>query len=240
LITESLLSTDSKIDPMSRTYAIPDIHGRFDLLERAIERVAADAAGHRVTVVTLGDYIDRGPSSRQVIERLMGWKPDGFDIINLRGNHEAMMLAVCHAQAALEWWIRNGGGATLNSYDEPVAFPNLRNLPASHLKWMANLPLLHADRYRIFVHAAVDPEAPLHAQNEEALLWRRYPAGSDFGHGSRYVVHGHDADPHGPFVGKGRANLDTQAWVTGRLALGVFDDDRPGGPVEILEVGQRT
>ncbi len=62
---------------MSRTYAIPDIHGRFDLLERAIERVAADAAGHRVTVITLGHYIDRGPSSRQVIERLMDWKPDG-------------------------------------------------------------------------------------------------------------------------------------------------------------------
>jgi serine/threonine protein phosphatase 1 len=225
---------------MSRTYAIPDIHGRFDLLERAIERIEAHAAGHRVKVVTLGDYIDRGPFSRRVIERLMGWKPDGLDIFNLKGNHEAMMLAVCQAKAELAWWIRNGGGATLNSYDEPVAVPNLRNLPVSHLKWMADLPFLHVDRYRIFVHAAVDPGVSLSVQSEEALLWRRYPAGSDFGHGSRYVVHGHDADPRGPFIGKWRANLDTQAWVTGRLAIGVFDNERPGGPVEILEVSQPT
>ena len=225
---------------MSRTYAIPDIHGRLDLLELAIATIARHAAGSSGTVVTLGDYIDRGPSSRQVVERLIDWKLDGFDIVKLKGNHEAIMLAVCNAQAELEWWIRNGGGATLNSYGEPAVAPNLRNVTASHLTWIASLPVLHSDRYRVFVHAAVDPAAPLHAQNEEGLLWRRYPKGSDHGYGSRYVVHGHDANPHGPFLGKGRANLDTLAWATGRLAIGVFDDDRPGGPTEILEIVQQT
>jgi serine/threonine protein phosphatase 1 len=221
---------------MQRTYAIPDIHGRLDLLERAIERIADHAAGHHGTVVTLGDYVDRGPSSRQVIERLMAWQLNDFDMINLMGNHESIMLAVCKAQAELEWWIRNGGGATLNSYGESAVTPNLRNLTSTHLDWIQDLPLLHADQYRVFVHAAVDPGAPLNAQNEEALLWRRYPKGSDHGHGSRYVVHGHDADPHGPFIGKRRTNLDTLAWATGRLTLAVFDDSRPGGPSEILEV----
>lgn len=221
---------------MQRTYAIPDIHGRLDLLERAIERIAHHAAGHRGTVVTLGDYIDRGPSSRQVIERLMAWKLSDFDMINLRGNHEAIMLAVCNAQAELEWWIKNGGGATLNSYGEPAVAPNLRNLAASHLDWIQSLPLLHADQHRVFVHAAVDPGAPLNAQNEEALLWRRYPKGLDRGHGSRYVVHGHDADPQGPFIGKHRANLDTLAWATGKLIVAVFDDARPGGPAEVLDI----
>src|SRR3954470_931920 len=112
---------------MQRTYAIPDIHGRLDLLERAIERIAGHASGHRGTVVTLGDYIDRGPSSRQVIERLMTWKLNDFDMVNLRGNHEAIMLAVCNAQAELEWWIKNGGAATLKSYGETTVVPNLRS-----------------------------------------------------------------------------------------------------------------
>jgi calcineurin-like phosphoesterase family protein len=225
---------------MTRTYAIPDIHGRIDLLKLAFEKITDHAKGQGGTIVTLGDYIDRGPASRQVIECLMHWKLQGFAIISLKGNHEAMMLAVCNAQAELDWWIRNGGGATLNSYGEPATSPNLHNLPASQLAWLADLPLLHVDRHRVFVHAAVDPGAPLRSQNEEALLWRRYPPGLDCGHGSRYVVHGHDADPHGPFIGTRRANLDTLGWATGRMAIGVFDDDRPGGPIEILEVGQQT
>jgi serine/threonine protein phosphatase 1 len=221
---------------MTRTYAIPDIHGRLDLLELALERIADHAAAQGGKIITLGDYIDRGPSSRQVIERLMNCELDGFDFVNLKGNHEVLMLAVCLIQAELEWWLRNGGGETLSSYGEPAISPNLRNLPATHLDWMANLPLLHVDRYRVFVHAAVDPEISLDDQNEETLLWRRYPRGWDNGHGSRYVVHGHDADPRGPSIGKSRANLDALAWRTGRLAIGVFEDDRPGGPSEILEV----
>ena len=220
---------------MSRTYAIPDIHGRLDLLELAIETIASHATGQSGTVVTLGDYIDRGVSSRGVVERLMHWQLDGFNIINLKGNHEAMMLAVCNAQAELAWWIKNGGGETLESYGEPRDAPNLRNLPSRHLNWMSCLQMVHVDRHRVYVHAAVDPEVPLHLQNEEALLWRLYPKGSDLGHGPRYVVHGHDANERGLFVGKRRANLDTLAWKTGRLSIGVFGD-RPGGPSEILEV----
>jgi len=224
---------------MKRTYAIPDIHGRLDLLELAFEQITVHAEGQGGTIVTLGDYVDRGPASRQVIEWLRDWKPESFDIVNLKGNHEAVMLAVCNAQAELSWWTQNGGGETLQSYNEPPDRPNLRSVPADHLQWIAGLPLFHVDRHRVFVHAAVDPEAPLLSQNEETLLWRRYPKGSDVGHGRRYVVHGHDADPKGPFVGKRRANLDTLAWQTGRLAVGVFDNDRPGGPIEILEVQTR-
>lgn len=221
---------------MTRTYAVPDIHGRLDLLELAFAGIVDHASGQRGTIVTLGDYIDRGPASRDVIEWLMNWKAEQFDIVNLQGNHEVMMLTVCRGQAELGWWTRHGGGETLRSYGEPQDHPNLRDLPAQHLNWMADLPLVHTDRHRVFVHAAVDPEAQLLSQNEETLLWRRYPKGSDVGHGKRYVVHGHDADPDGPFIGKRRANLDAMAWKTGRLAIGVFEDDCPGGPSEILWV----
>ena len=79
---------------MSRTYAIPDLHGRLDLLERAIDAVTQHAEGMASTIITLGDYVDRGPQSRQVVERLMGWRSDKSKVVNLKGNHEAMMCAV--------------------------------------------------------------------------------------------------------------------------------------------------
>ena len=221
---------------MSRTYAIPDLHGRLDLLDRAVDAVARHADGIASTIITLGDYVDRGPQSRQVLERLMNWRPDKSKVVNLKGNHEAMMWAVCENQAELDWWIKNGGGETLASYDQSPALPDLRAIPADHLDWIANLPLLHVDRHRVFVHAAVDPKIPLERQNEETLLWKRYPGGVDVGHGHRHVVHGHHANAQAPIAGKHKTNLDGLAWKTGRLVIGVFDDGRPGGASEYLEV----
>ena len=68
------------------------------------------------------------------------------------------------------------------------------------------------------------------------MLWKRYPKGFSDGYGERHVVHGHDNFPEGPLLLQGRTNLDTLAWRTGRLVIGVFDDDRPGGPVDFIEV----
>ena len=93
---------------MSRTYAIPDLHGRLDLLDRAIDAVVRHAEGLSSTIITLGDYVDRGPQSRQVIERLMNWRPEESKVVNLKGNHEAMMCAVCENRAELDWWVKNG------------------------------------------------------------------------------------------------------------------------------------
>jgi serine/threonine protein phosphatase 1 len=67
-------------------------------------------------------------------------------------------------------------------------------------------------------------------------LWKRYPKGYSLGFGDRHVVHGHDNDPDGPLLYEGRTNLDAAAWRTGRLVVGVFDDDRPGGPVDFIVV----
>src|SRR6478736_1712685 len=95
--------------PMTVTYAIPDIHGRLDLLDSAIERILLHSAGERSTIVTLGDYVDRGPNSCQVIERLMDWRADKLTLVNLKGNHEAMMWETCHNLGEMSWWVRNGG-----------------------------------------------------------------------------------------------------------------------------------
>src|SRR5467141_3541773 len=103
---------------MSITYAIPDLHGRLDLLDSAMGEIVGLSARKRATVVTLGDYVDRGPASRHVIERLMGWRSDKLTLVNLKGNHEAMMWESCNNLAELNWWTRNGGDQTLASYGQ--------------------------------------------------------------------------------------------------------------------------
>lgn len=221
---------------MSLTYAVPDLHGRVDLLDGALLQILQHAAGRHSFVVALGDYVDRGPSSREVIERLMSWPHPTLHLVALKGNHEAMMWEACSGLAEPDVWIANGGAATLASYGGLPSGAALRDaIPESHLRWIGDLPTLYADGHRVFVHAGVDPAIPLDRQSERALLWKRYPKGSDVGHGHRHVVHGHAADERAPIVMGSRTNLDGRAWKTGRLVVGVFGDDRPGA-IEYLEV----
>jgi serine/threonine protein phosphatase 1 len=222
---------------MSRTYAVPDLHGRYDLLCAAIDKITHDSQGHIAQVVTLGDYVDRGPNSRQIIETLISWSSSELKLVAIKGNHEAMMWACCKNLSEMSWWMGNGGDQTILSYCQSAAgLGDVSCIPAAHLDWIASLPLMHVDQHRIYVHAGVDPAVALHQQSEQTLLWKRYPKMFSKGFGSRHVVHGHDANSDGPIVTKGRTNLDTLAWKTGRLVVGVFDDEIPGGAVEFLEI----
>jgi serine/threonine protein phosphatase 1 len=232
-----LLYRKASLSRMSFTYAIPDLHGCFELLELAIAKITEHSAGERSTIVTLGDYVDRGPNSRQVMERLINWRSDTLELVSLKGNHEAMMWEVCNNLAELDWWTENGGDRTLASYEKGF---DPRSVPSAHLEWIANLPLMHVDKYRVFVHAGVDPALPLNQQREQILLWKRYSGNSEKGHGSRHVVHGHRANRKAPIVTQGRTNLDGMAWKTGRLVVGIFHDSVPGGPIEALEIIGRS
>ena len=211
---------------MSLTYAIPDIHGRIDLLELAIDKIVEHSAGERATIVTLGDYVDHGPGSRQVIERLRAWRSDKLTVVNLKGNHEEMMWEACNNPAKLSWWIMNGGGdQTLASYGQSSREKfDPRIVPPAHLEWLAALALMHVDQHRVFVHSAVDPKIPLDQQSEQTLLWKLYPKGFNLGHGDRHVVHGHDANPKAPIVTGGKTNLDGMAgrqvdWLSAFLRI---------------------
>lgn len=223
---------------MSKTYAIADLHGRFDLLQAAYARlVESNHSGG--TIVHLEDYVDRGPQSRQIIEFLMDEAtiPSGWKRVVLTGNHEQIMLAACAAPGLLGWWIGNGGGSTLISYGNPVggnAMPEL--VPQEHLRWLQSLPRYHEDAHRLFVHAGVDDGVPLGDQSDDTLLWKLYQDGWDDGYGTKHVVHGHHQFEEGPILMTGRTDLDTLAWYTGRLVIGVFDDDVPGGPRNTIEV----
>ena len=213
---------------MPLTFAVPDLHGRHDLLLAALDAIQARAPSG--TVVFLGDYIDRGPGAADILERLMAGPPAGWRWVCLKGNHEAMMALALHDPERLDWWMENGGDATVGSYE------GRRELIARHLRWIEALPMIHVDAHRVFVHAGVEGAIPLDRQPDKALLWKRYPADAVEGHGARHVVHGHHPDPDGPLCLSGRSGLDCLAWRTGRLAVGVFDDEATGGPVEVLEV----
>ena len=216
---------------MGLTYVIPDIHGRYDLLSNALAGISARSGGEVGIIVTIGDYVDKGPESKQVIDRLLHGVAENWSFVALKGNHDAMMVEALRNPAKMTAWMQKGGDAALASYGgDPAA------VPQTHIGWLDGLRLMHVDNYRVYVHAGVDPEIPLDRQSEATLLWKRYPKGFSSGFGKLHVVHGHDNYPDGPLLYEGRTNLDTLAWRTGRLVIGVFDDDRPGGPVDFIVV----
>jgi serine/threonine protein phosphatase 1 len=216
---------------MSLTYVIPDVHGRYDLLSDALSGITARSGGDAGVIVTIGDYVDKGPDSKAVIDLMLSGAFDGFSLVALKGNHDAMMVEALRDPAKMAAWIEKGGDAALASYGgDPAA------VPPTHIAWLDQLRLMYVDAHRLYVHAGVDPGIPLGQQSEATLLWKRYPKGFPDGFGELHVVHGHDNYPDGPLLYQGRTNLDTLAWRTGRLMVGVFDDDRPGGPVDFIVV----
>lgn len=207
------------------TYAIADLHGRFDLFTQAIVAIAERGGGK---VVFTGDYVDRGPESRQIIEVLMAGAPEGQTWICLKGNHEDMMAETIMAPLEPDWWIGNGGAATVRSYGGTV--------PLEHARWVARLPLYHETEHHIFCHAGGDETKTLAGQTERDLCWFRCARDRDYSIDGKHVVHGHTPFKDGPVCLPGRTNLDTGAYATGRLVIGVFDETRPSGPVDVIEI----
>ena len=216
---------------MSLTYVIPDIHGRDDLLGEALAGIAAHSQGDAGVIVTIGDYVDKGLESKQVIDRLKSGVDGGWRLVALKGNHDVMMVEALRNPAKMDSWLEKGGDAALASYGGDPAL-----VPHAHIAWLDGLSPLYLDAHRLYVHAGVDPGIPLDRQSEATLFCKRYPKGFSAGYGERHVVHGHDNDPDGPLLFEGRTNLDTAAWRTGRLVVGVFDDGKPGGPVDFIVV----
>jgi len=217
-------------------YAIGDIHGRHDLLEMAQHTIVTDAARlpGRKLLITLGDYIDRGPSSAQVISHLMMPPPENFDRICLTGNHEIMMLDYIDGKISYAEWMRMGADALLRSYGLdpehlPLIFPTTskldtfirQSLPKSHIDFMRAMPIYADTPDILFVHAGIDPGVPLSMQSEEDLVFIR----DRFFYADRslpkLVVHGHTPVPE-PDIQPMRLNLDTRAFKSGRLTVARF------------------
>ena len=200
-------------------FAIGDVHGHFDKLAALIGhcRAHASGCGESARFVLLGDYIDRGPASREVIAFLASG-PEGVQAI--RGNHEQMMLQALDDPAMEAVWHRNGGRHTLASY----GVRNVRKLPADHLDLVRSLPLYVDDGIRLFVHAGIDPSDPA-ARDPDVLLWtRKHP--SDDIELPRFVVHGHTPTfDRRPDLRPSRLNLDTGAGYGYALTAAIFQED---------------
>jgi serine/threonine protein phosphatase 1 len=214
-------------------YAVGDIHGRLDLLQGMLDLIEADArtrgAAARRTLVFLGDYVDRGPDSRGVVERLITDLPAGFDVHFLKGNHEAILLDFLDDPGRLDHWLMNGGDATMLSYGVDTerlarldAPPDLwrqsfaEALPEAHLRFFKTLGLSVSFGDYLFVHAGVRPGVPLPAQSEADLIWIRGPFLNHAGPFGKVVVHGHTPEQE-PVTRPNRIGIDTGAVFTGRL-----------------------
>ncbi len=222
-------------------YAIGDIHGQLDMLRelhRIIERYHRRYyRGWRGRLVYIGDYIDRGPSSRGVIDCVrQGLR--GFDSVFLKGNHEVMMMHCLEVDSRDAWlqWVTNGGEETLNSFDYPLGQKGIdRDLlrqcvGAERIDWLSSLSPTYVYADYLFVHAGLRPGVKLEKQREQDLLWIRQPFlkyKKDFGH---LVVHGHTPVDE-PEVLPNRIDIDTGAGFNRKLTALVID--RPAD--ELLE-----
>jgi serine/threonine protein phosphatase 1 len=226
-----------KLNKNSQLYVIGDIHGRLDLLDQLIEAIRRDVDehGNDSLTVTLGDYIDRGPDSRGVIERLLT-NPFPGRYVALKGNHEALLETFLDQPAIGGQWRHLGGLETLHSFGVPVgslmvgrnydeAAKQLRvALSPKYMGFFASLKTsLFVEQY-FLCHAGVRPGIPLERQSEEDLLWIRdefLNSRMDFG---KIVVHGHTPVEE-PEVLSNRINIDTGAFATGRLTCVVLEGE---------------
>jgi len=222
-------------DAATRIYAIGDIHGSLAKLRSLVARCEQEADGREAAFVFVGDYIDRGPDSRGVITSIMDLQARlPGRVTTLMGNHEMLALAAIEGTTNPEFWLREGGAATLRSYG--ATRPHA--MPGEHVDWLRSLRLSHDDGRRLFVHAGVNPEKPLDAQDDLDLLWIREPFLSDARDYGRLIVHGHTPVRTGvPDLRGNRLNLDTGAVFGGPLSAAVFDTDetRPAGFLQARE-----
>jgi serine/threonine protein phosphatase 1 len=238
-----------------RIYAVGDIHGRADLLERLNNQIQQDAAQHAekaLQLIYLGDYVDRGPQSQEVLELLTMQRPKGLTPHFLMGNHEQAMLSFLFDPLPSMQWLSYGGLATIASY-AAGAWEVDRNdllktraalraaIPMHHRAFLQSLALSLRFGDYLFVHAGIRPDVPIEQQQALDLLWIRDRFLSHTKAHPFVVVHGHHV-VETVDVRSNRIGIDTGAYATGCLSCLILDgaerlylDTRQGGPRPLHE-----
>ncbi len=223
-----------------RVYAVGDIHGRLDLLEVVHQKIFQHAQAYQGTkiVVYLGDYIDRGPHSKQVIDYLLDHELPAFKTVYLLGNHEQVLLQFIEGQAldVAHDWFTFGGLSTLQSYGVTLrGIPSSKDLPRIFADFSEKCPVSHRQFYRalalsfdlggyFFVHAGIKPKQPLSKQVANDLLWIRDEFLNSNRPYEKVIVHGHSVTEN-PEIKSNRIGLDTGAYASGRLTCAVFEGE---------------
>jgi len=226
------------VPPGLRIFAVGDVHGRLDLLEKLLDLIAQDLHAKpplEATIVFLGDYIDRGPDSAGVVSLLaQGELP--APAVALRGNHEAVLLQFLEDPEILREWRHWGGLETLASYGvdarvalrdrtfEPAREALWRALPREHLAFYLETRLSFESGDYFFCHAGVRPGLPLHRQDEHDLLWIRDDFNTFEGPHEKVIVHGH-TPVEAPLDLPNRIAVDTGAYASGVLSCVALEDN---------------
>ncbi len=225
-----------------RIYAIGDIHGRLDLLEDLLHRITADESTRpnaETTLIFLGDLIDRGPESAQVVtflEQLAAARPSGHTRF-LAGNHEEVFLASLEGEEkTLRFFTRIGGRETILSYGISEAEYNAMDYPELAASLQARVPAAHRDFLSgfedmivvgdyVFVHAGVRPGEALARQRTKDLRWIRNEFIEHGGAFEKIVIHGHTITEDVDMTAH-RIGLDTGAYASGKLTAMGFEGDQ--------------
>ena len=217
--------------PGRRAYAVGDIHGRLDLLEQLLAKIHADLderPAEKVLLVFVGDLIDRGPSSAQVVERLRAYRRETVQTVFLLGNHEEVLLRILEGDSSLiRSWLGFGGSQCLRSYGvDPSSLRGLDDrgkveavraaIPAEHVAFLSSF--VDSCRFGdyLFVHAGIRPGIELSQQQQSDLRWIREPFLLDDTNHGFVVVHGHTISPEVE-ERPNRVGIDTGAFATGIL-----------------------
>ena len=223
-----------------RAYAVGDIHGRLDLLDQLLAEIHAQLArrpAHKVLLVFVGDLIDRGPSSAEVIERLRTYRRDGVKTMFLLGNHEEVLLRILGGEAELiTKWRWFGGAECLKSYgvdpsqltgrSEQEALEIVRNaIPKEHKEFLESFVDTCRFGDYLFVHAGIRPGVEVDQQRQTDLRWIREPFLLDDTDHGFVVVHGHTISPEVELM-PNRIGIDTGAYRTGVLTALAIEGSR--------------
>jgi len=221
-------------EPEFAIYAIGDVHGCLDLLRSAEEKIRRDVRRTKVAglIITLGDYVDRGPDSRGVLDHLSSEPGEDVRRIALCGNHDDLFMRFLDAPHAYADWLEMGGRETLSSYGLAGAYistvgkngsDQLKTqlasaVPDHHRRLLAAMPVSLRIGSYLFVHAGIRPGVPLEAQSDRDMMWIREPF---LTHGPQLpftLIHGHTPGRN-PSYGPGRIGIDTGAYTSGKLAI---------------------
>ena len=199
-----------------RRFAIGDIHGCSKALRTLIEEIDPQPEDE---LIFLGDYIDRGPDSRNVVDQVIELR-ERCRVVTLRGNHEIMMMGVALGGLDDTVWLANGGRATVTSYGGCLS-----RVPADHLAFFQELLPYYETSDSIFLHAGYDPALELHEQSESAIYWTHLPSPLPQPHKSgKRVVLGHTPQPNGDVLDGGHVVcIDTFCFGSGYLTAYEID-----------------
>ncbi len=226
-----------------KTFAVGDVHGQVQLLDALLEQIRAEAVPGD-TLVFVGDYVDRGPQSRAVVDRVLELRAGAWDgpVTALRGNHEEMMLDFLAGSPRFppEVWLQNGGTETIASYTAGAWLDNWEAaLPAEHRRFLEELPSWHQDEHAIYVHAGLPPGLPPEEAEDEDRLWIREPfIESDYAW-EKVVVFGHTPQYEPTLAGLFRRSKLRWRPLDRPEKIGIDTGAAYGGPLTAVMLPER-